>query len=242
MGVKGEKTVDEDKNPFSDTAVCGLCGARVKVGGLTRHLASCRKAHPAKPGKKAVTTYTLKVCGQYQPKYFLYLEMTDHMTLNDLDVFLRGVWLECCGHLSQFIINGKCYSASPKVDLDLSDFGMPEDEDSHVGLGEILAKDMTFGYEYDFGSSTDLSLKVVGVRQGYDAPLRAPVVLARNDPPEWMCADCGKPAVRVDSLMGYGIGKGNVFCAACARRRNNAGECYFLNIANSPRTGVCAYE
>jgi len=234
--------MDKETKPFSETAVCGLCGGRVKVGGLTRHLASCRKAHPAKPGKKAVTTYTLKVCGRYLPKYFLYLELTDNMTLDDLDLFLRGIWLECCGHLSQFIIKDEHYSASPEADVDLSDFGMPEDKDSHVGLGEILAKGMTFGYEYDFGSTTHLSIKVVGVRQGTDAPLKKPIVLARNDPPAWTCADCGKPAVRVDSLMGYGIGNDNVFCATCARKRENTGDCYFLNIANSPRTGVCAYE
>lgn len=234
--------MDKEQNPFSGTAVCGLCGERVKVKGLTRHLASCREAHPATQGKQERTVFTLKVCGRYEPGYFLYLEMTDNMTLDDLDGFLRGVWLECCGHMSQFIIGGVYYSAPTEEAFDLSDFGMPENKDSGIGLGEILTKGLTFGYEYDFGSTTELVMKVAGVRQGLDAPLKKPVVLARNDPPAWVCADCGKPAVRVDSMRGYGIGKDNVCCATCARERGKADECGFLNIANSPRTGVCAYQ
>ena len=232
----------KEQNLFSEAAVCALCGERVKVKGLTRHLASCREAHPAKQGKRERTIFTLKVCGRCEPGYFLYLEMTDNMTLDDLDGFLRGIWLECCGHLSQFIIGGEYYSASTEDDFDLSDFGMPENKDSNVELGKVLTKGLAFGYEYDFGSTTELSLKVVGMRQGRDAPLKEPVVLARNDPPEWVCTNCGKPAVRVDSMMGYGTSKDNVFCATCARKREKADECGFLNIANSPRSGVCAYE
>ncbi len=31
-------------------------------------------------------------------------------TLADLDDFLRGIWLECCGHLSSFDIEGVTYT------------------------------------------------------------------------------------------------------------------------------------
>ncbi len=234
--------MDKEENSYSETAVCTLCGERVKVRGLVRHLTSCRAAHPAKQGKQERTVFTLKVCGRYNPEYFLYLEMTDNMTLDDLDGFLRGTWLECCGHLSQFSIDGVSYSDSIDVEIDPSDTDVPEKRECDVELGSVLTRGMTFGYEYDFGSTTELVIKVAGVRQGYDAPLKMPIVLARNDVPKWVCADCGKPAVRVDSMMGYGIGEDNVFCATCARKREKAGECCFLNIANSPRTGVCAYE
>ena len=35
-------------------------------------------------------------------------------TLADLDDFLRAIWLECCGHLSEFTIGGTSYSSEPE--------------------------------------------------------------------------------------------------------------------------------
>jgi hypothetical protein len=233
--------VKDGKTPFSDMATCNLCGERVKVSGLTRHLASCRTAHPAKPGKQELTIYTLKVQGAWMPDYFLYLELGDFLTFDVLDAFLREIWLECCGHLSHFIINEKYYSDTSGNDFKLSRLGFPEDTDYRIGIGTVLTKGLTFDYEYDFGSTTELQLKVVGERRGCEQPRRAPFLLARNDPPAWVCADCGAPAVKVDS-MGYGISVENVCCAKCAAKRKKKSECYFFNIANSPRTGVCAYQ
>ena len=38
------------------------------------------------------------------PMYWLHIEIPAKATLEDLDHFLRAVWLECCGHLSSFDI------------------------------------------------------------------------------------------------------------------------------------------
>lgn len=119
---------------------------------------------------------------------------------------------------------------------------MRKEKENDIELGKVLTKGMTFTYEYDFGSTTELVLKVVGASQRHDVPLDVPIVLARNDPPAWVCADCGKSAVRVDAMTGYGACKDTVFCAACAKKRRKTGECYCLKLVNSPRTGVCAYE
>ena len=35
--------------------------------------------------------------------------MCGSATLEELDHYLRTIWLECCGHLSQFTIGGMLY-------------------------------------------------------------------------------------------------------------------------------------
>lgn len=227
-------------SPFSDTAKCLLCGERVKVRGLTRHLATCRKEHPAKPGKKEVTTYTLKVQGLEYPEYFLYLEMTDNLKLSDLDGYLRDIWLECCGHMSQFIIDGVYYNSAASRGGGWALEDEFDDKSMNIKLGKVLSKGMSFGYEYDMGSTTELMIKVVAERKGLEALLKKPMLLARNDPPAWVCAACGVPAVKV-SCEGFGIEPSIVFCGKCVKKQDG-GEELFLAIVNSPRTGVCAYE
>ena len=42
--------------------------------------------------------------------YWMQLAVRADTTLRQLDGFLRGMWLECCGHLSEFKIQGTRYS------------------------------------------------------------------------------------------------------------------------------------
>jgi len=51
--------------------------------------------------------------GSYLPYYWMHLELPANATLEDLDSFLRDIWLECCGHLSAFRIEGKEYLSEP---------------------------------------------------------------------------------------------------------------------------------
>jgi hypothetical protein len=59
------------------------------------------------------------------------------------------------------------------------------------------------GYEYDFGSTTDLEIKVLSEQQMSSS--KAVALLARNDPPQMICGKCGKPA--------------KVICSECVGRR-----------------------
>jgi hypothetical protein len=60
----------------------------------------------------SVTTFHLLVEGRYIKDYWLRLEVPAATSLQNLDRFLRGIWLECCGHMSAFTIQGACYSVS----------------------------------------------------------------------------------------------------------------------------------
>ncbi len=63
-----------------------------------------------------------------------------------------------------------------------------------IVLGEAIAPGMKhFEHIYDFGTSTELSLKVVSAREGL-VKGKAVRILARNDPPDIRCQSCGKPA------------------------------------------------
>src|SRR5262245_11137783 len=176
--------------------VCQLCNAVVTKAGMTRHLAKCL-ASPAPttaPGKgrpRKGKLFHLLAQGKYNPWYWLHLEIPATATLRDLDDFLRDIWLECCGHLSAFHIGKGMYSVTGPMD-DFP-FDVPE-RDMNVRLGEVLRPGMKFTHEYDFGSTTDLDLKVVGEREGTIGSKGKVRLLARNEPPAIPCDKCGKPA------------------------------------------------
>ena len=145
---------------------CSLCGTAFTSAGMTRHLGPCREKHAGKdvsgPRKPF---YHLAVKGRCLPQYWMHLEVRADATLKDLDRFLRNTWLECCGHLSAFSIAGVQYMPIRDTELDA--------ESMNVRLDEVLEPGLSFLHEYDFGTTTELSLKVISRREG--PPTRAAV-------------------------------------------------------------------
>jgi len=220
---------------------CSLCHATFNKAAMTRHLASCKERATVsetpvgKPRPKKAKIYHLVVEGRYLPEYWLHLEAPADATLGDLDHFLRNIWLECCAHLSAFTIEGMRYTSSPEPSFfAFDDF---EEEGMDVELAEVLRPKMKFHYEYDFGTTTDLTLKVVAEREGEFEGKRIQL-LARNEPPPIVCVVCGKNATKVCSQCVYS-GEG-WFCGKCARK-HECGEEMLLPVVNSPRVGMCGY-
>ena len=116
---------------------------------------------------------------------------------------------------------------------------MLEDRSLGASLEKVLKVGQKFRYEYDFGSTTELSLKVIGEREGVLVDEESDVqILARNIPPEIKCARCGKPATRVAAgYDAWGVVE-HAYCDACSKKAKEDG---WLPIVNSPRVGVCAY-
>src|SRR5205823_4274880 len=108
-----------------------------------------------------------------------------------------------------------------------------EDELMDCELAEVLEPKLAFGYDYDFGSTTRLRLKVAGIRTGKWSGKERVRLLARNVAPELVCGSCGKPAKWINAESD------TFLCAACARK--DADEEYLLPVVNSPRMGVCGY-
>jgi hypothetical protein len=105
---------------------CRLCGKETSKAAAARHLRTCVPAyfaqHPS--GDPARRVFLLSVADRHIPDYWLYIAMSSDATLEHLDRFLRDIWLECCGHLSQFLINGVVYLSHGGVTNDAAPEGV----------------------------------------------------------------------------------------------------------------------
>jgi hypothetical protein len=214
---------------------CAFCNKTAAKSGMRRHLDSCDARAAAQVRSKRASSgpsLHLTVEGDENPAYWLHLEAGASATLEALDRYLRRLWLECCGHLSAFEIDGIRDAAVP------DDEWGEEEESMTKRLSRVLRPGEACGYEYDYGSTTQLRVRVWG-----EVPERSGregiVLLARNEPPDLPCVDCGRsPAVRACAVCRYETG--GWLCAKCARK-HECGEDMQLPIVNSPRTGVCGY-
>ena len=152
---------------------------------MSRHLLSCTDKETMTNGipDKQEEIYEIHITDQYQKAYWLFIEINGSETLLSLDQFLRDIWCECCGHLSEFYINGSHFSC-------ISDSFYAE-SDMNVSISDVLYDGLKFKYEYDLGSSTDLVLTVKSVKRGkaIEDGIR---LLARNNMPEEKCSVCRK--------------------------------------------------
>jgi hypothetical protein len=219
-------------------AICRLCGYRGTKASMTRHLAGCVEKHLTKARGKPVRLLHIRVeAGHRASPYWLDVGVKATATLGELDQFLRDIWLECCGHLSSFEIGGVQYESQ----IDRT-WGLGESKTMRARLDEAVGVGSVFAYEYDYGSTTTLRLKVLGEREGHlDTDLR---LLARNEPPVWKCHVCDQPATRIDTECAYEMDT-PFFCDQHAQQHvktQYGGDDYMLMpVVNSPRMGVCGY-
>jgi hypothetical protein len=211
---------------------CELCGHVAGKAQMTRHLKACL-AGKAETGDLTARVFHLVIEGRGLPMYWLHVEIPGAMTLENLDAFLRGIWLECCDHLSCFTIDGQRYSVQPAESF----FGGRREQTMRAKIYSVLREGLKFAHEYDYGSTTELSLRVMRTREGRFAKYPGIALLARNEPPAWVCSMCGKPATRVRTT-GWGLGLDSLCCDDCGEGDEEG----YLPVVNSPRTGVCGYS
>lgn len=214
---------------------CFLCNEFLTKRGMSRHLEACQKE--SFKAEEEGSTIHLRVQGRYRPDYWMHLAVKPETTLEELDSFLRDIWLECCGHMSAFTIGKTRYTTGAGIDAMWADMEfVPRSERSMgVRIGEVLRPKLEFLHEYDFGSTTELSLKVVSRWEGQaDEQI---LVLARNKPPSIECS-CGNQATKV---CGIHARTARVWlCEGCAPE-HECGEDVLLPVVNSPRMGKCGY-
>ena len=173
--------------------------------------------------------------GSTQKSYWPIIEIREDATLKNVDKFLRDIWLECCGHLSSFEIEGISYESDPEP---MGGWGHPVKGMSSK-LENVIEKGMIFEYEYDFGSTTALTISIFDYRIG---PLRRDKlsILSRNNPIEYICDACGeKKATAVCSECMY---EDTGFLCDDCQKEHECDEEMLMNICNSPRFGVCGYS
>ena len=228
----------------SSQGTCYLCNSTVSKAAMKKHLDTCQgkgvpaatTSSPSSPSSQKSQRgkgFLLLVEGYRMPEYWMYLEAPAQATLGDLDKLLRNTWLECCGHLSAFEIAGVSYSS----DAEMASGWDSGDKSMKIKLDKVLEPGMKLSHEYDFGTTTELSLKVLSEREG-GVKGKSIRILARNEAPVILCQSCGKPATQVCSQCVYD-GEGWL-CDECAEE-HECGEEMFLPVVNSPRVGMCGY-
>lgn len=218
---------------------CKFCGKEYTVSYMNKHLAACEKRMErleAKTGGHLCGYYDLLITPSYNHDYWLFIEICESATLEYLDLFLRDIWLECCGHLSAFEINGIRYESYPDNDFI---WGIPA-KSMNCKLGSILKEGMAIGYEYDFGSTTELTITVVNYRMKRQSKEKL-TILSRNNPHVHICSECGrKPAVVICTECAWEGPEEGFLCEDCMKD-HECGEDMLLDVCNSPRMGVCGY-
>lgn len=216
---------------------CQFCGKILSKSGLSKHLNSCQErqqaiANAEQPAGKAQNFYHLVVQDAYSKDFFLHLEMRGNAKLSDLDHYLREIWLECCGHLSEFSLKKVHFGWGNASENGLS---MKQKVD------DLFELDMVLEHIYDFGSPSVTLVKVQAVRKGQPLTKNPIVLMARNQMPEETCMECEQVA--------------HWYCAECLIEHEQTGllcnkhvknhphDEYGepIELVNSPRMGICGY-
>ncbi len=204
---------------------CFICHQTYSKASMSRHVQVCLQKHLT-PEKKGKQDEILLIELVAYKQFWMYIEISGKATLSDLDDFLRRVWLECCGHLSEFKIGHVRYLSNTEHSWD-------NEESMDVPIGDILSEGSEFTHSYDFGTSTDLTGRVIAIREGVIK--KRIQLLARNHLPELHCS-CKKQATELCSICLA------VVCENC-REDHECGDLdMMLPLVNSPRAGQCGYE
>ena len=136
-------------------AKCYYCNKELTERTIKRHMKNCdtmkkKISEEFEENKSKRKQYIISIKYKYCKDYCIYISIDAALQLCHLDQFIRDVWVECCGHLSEFIIDGTRY-------LDNSDGNYQ----MNVRLKDVFYTGLKFDYEYDFGSTTYLTLEVI---------------------------------------------------------------------------------
>jgi hypothetical protein len=207
------------------------CGETIVKRSVGKHLDMCpqrklRLEASAASERPQETLWLLRVEDAYDRDFWLYLEMRGSAPLMKLDDYLRAIWLECCGHLSEFTIGGW---QGIKV-------GKARKADG------VFEPGLKLRHLYDFGTTSETDIHVLGVRPG-KAPTKHPIeLMARNNPPKYVCQECDQPAVSLCMECIYEEDRPGLLCAAHTEDHPHEQYDGPIALVNSPRLGMCGYE
>lgn len=204
--------------PRYDKTTCMICNELYTNANIGTHIADCIDNLVIEDDN---VNYLLKINDE-ENVYWMYIIMHGNLKLSDLDKFLKKTWLECCGHLSKFSINN----------IDYENY---ENNNMNCKIKDILDEDLTFGYEYDFGSTTELFISVVKIFNSKNNKIK---IISRNSKPKYKCATCKKFN---SEMICFECQK--IFCKNCSLNKKHKcdPENSVFDLINSPRMADCFY-
>ena len=206
---------------------CTYCGGTYTKSGMVRHLRACadREAAIAAANGPEQSLYHLRVDDEWAPPFWLDLELRGSAPLEALDSYLRSIWLECCGHMSQFTTGGwgsRELSASRRAE-------------------EVLGADTELVHLYDFGTTSETRIRVMDVRTGAPTTEHPIALMARNERPDLRCMECDRPAEWLCVECMYETEDNGLLCDEHVDAHPHDAYGEPLPFVNSPRTGMCGY-
>jgi hypothetical protein len=199
-------------------------------GGMARHLRACPKRKQAvsaddDTGAEGPLVH-LQVEDAWTGQYWLHLEMNGSAPLEELDAYLRAIWLECCGHMSRFSAGG---------------WGT-EEIAMRRKAGQVFRPGMGLVHIYDFGTESVTFVKVVDVRRGKPTTFEPIALMARNSPPVFLCQECGGAATKLCLECVYEHDGPGALCEVHAEAHPHDEYGDPIALVNSPRVGMCGYD
>ncbi len=214
---------------------CAFCGEELTKRSVAKHIAACpgyqQAAAKSKPcpearGKGSEILWRIRAQDAYDKDYWLELEMRGSASLTQLDKYLRAIWLECCGHLSEFTIGGW---GGRKV-------GKARAAD------EVFEPGLVLRHLYDFGTTSETDIRVLERQQGKPLTKHPITLLARNLPPKFTCQECGQPAAWICIECQIEAEKPGLLCEEHAEEHPHENYGGVMPVVNSPRMGMCGYD
>ena len=215
----------------SGSGQCRICGGVYTATGMTSHI----KKHIART-KDTAGYYVIRIDAGRGNPFWMYVAAAADITFDELDQFLRSMWLDCCGHPSHFVVHNKTqHEFIPDMDVSISD---------------VLRDRTVLAHYYD---STVLRLGVVrmcgqiyagvddpGADERFDnVPTKYNItVLALHDRVQFRCRNCRRESATV--CAGFTMTGEGVLCMDCARLHDHAIENMRWAL-QSPRSGRCRY-
>lgn len=201
---------------------CPFCKQEIKQAEIRKHLAT-HLAELEKKDKLKKTKRFVHIVVQAN-LMFLHILVDCKADMEEIDYFLRKIWLDCCDHLSDFSYKNGEISMDDIVE-------------------NVFLPKVKIYHDYDYGSTTRVELNAY---KTYSLHFKESLILvSRNEPLKLMCAICkNEPAVNLCAACFY---SGDAyFCKACSRKHNATcyefGDYSKMPVVNSPRMGVCGYD
>jgi hypothetical protein len=209
---------------------CAFCGFETTKGSMRKHLESCPRrqaleAATANATPQVQPLYYLRAQDAYDSNFWLDLEVRGSASLKDIDTYLRAIWLECCGHLSEFSLKGWGSTKVAKTRR----------------VGDVFRQNPAITHIYDFGTSSQTQISLIGQRDGVPLTKRPIALLARNVLPQAVCIMCGQPATHFCAECQIEDQTAGTLCAEHAESHPHEDYGEPIDLVNSPRLGMCGY-
>lgn len=207
---------------------CAYCEGEFTKGRMLKHIEACperRQVVGTSDGQPGTTEslYHLRVQDAWRSDFWLDLDVRGSATLQELDRYLRAIWLECCGHLSQFSVGGREISNKRRV-------------------GQVFEPGIELTHIYDFGTSSETLVKAVAARKGRPTTSHPIALMARNSLPEASCIQCGRAASWFCNECLYEEEELGTLCDEHAQGHPHTDYGEPIPLVNSPRLGMCGYD